>query len=211
MLLLKDTKKCSFCINRENERRRKPCSQLPCTHTQRHSSSLRRRVLQLVLSEQGHTCGHQRALRYSNSPAADTQDLEAPKMFDWQALGSNRRGVKRVQDTKEGFFLMYYLCWSQRAEWAPCTPLFLHSAQNCADKYLHRTSRSLWQAWARGPRAPWFYLRTGGDVVNALMHPEANYSLINARSHILLTMWTHKSLMGSLILCLWGFCVCLFN
>lgn len=55
-------------------------------------------------AEQGHRCGRQRALRYSdNSERLTPNTPRLPKTSDRRASGCNRRGMKGIQETKALF------------------------------------------------------------------------------------------------------------
>lgn len=85
---------------------------------------------------------HQRALQYHNSSQRVTKHLEAPKMFDKRALGGNRRGIKRIQETKEAFFSVV-LPLMEPEGWMNCLNTFFQSAETCADKYSNHSSFTL--------------------------------------------------------------------
>ncbi len=65
---------------------------------------LERKVLKPNQRWAGYRPHHQRALQYHNSSRLTPKNVEATEMLDRWASGSNRRGMKRIHNTKEGIF-----------------------------------------------------------------------------------------------------------
>lgn len=135
-------------------------------------------------------------------------------MFHRWAFRCNRRGMKGIQETKEGifFFLGCLLTFDRARGLSEWKPAHHHHTETCADKYLKHTHThtDCGKMKQEGNCKCSCYFWTGGSTVNALMYLKLNNCFRAMRSHVLLAQDNEcvnrqKFNECRAFVCLWGF------